>query len=49
MAPDGAEDPVEWHLELSGPGPFAVEIATDAVKRGELNPKLACGARIYFG
>jgi len=30
---DGAEDPVERHLELSGPGPFAVEIPT-----GETEP-----------
>jgi hypothetical protein len=49
VAPDGSEDPVEWHLELYGPGPFAVELATDAVRRGELDPKLACGTRIYLG
>ncbi|MCA1716126.1 MAG: VOC family protein [Actinobacteria bacterium] len=49
VTPDGAEDPVERRLKLSGPGPFAVEIATDAVRRGELDPKLACGARIYLG
>jgi hypothetical protein len=49
VAPNGAEDPVERRLELSGPGPFAVEIATDAVRRGELDPKLTCGARIYLG
>ena len=48
VAPDGAEDPVERHLELSGPGPFAVEIATDAVRRGELDPKLTYGASIYL-
>jgi hypothetical protein len=49
VAPDGAEDPGERRLELSGPGPFAVEIATDAVRRGELDPKLTCGVRIYLG
>ena len=48
VTPDGVEDPVERRLELSGPGPFAVEIATDAVRRGELDPKLTCGARIYL-
>jgi hypothetical protein len=49
VAPDSAEDPMERRLKLSGPGPFAVEIATDAVRRGELDPKLTCGARIYLG
>jgi hypothetical protein len=49
VASDGAEDPVERSLEPSGPGPFAVEIATDAVRRGELDPKLTCGVRIYLG
>jgi Glyoxalase-like domain len=49
LTPNGAEDPVERSLEPSGPGPFAVEIATDVVKRGELDPILTCGARIYLG
>ena len=49
VTPDGAEAPVERRLELSGPGPFAAEIATDTVRSGELDPKLACGARIYLG
>jgi Glyoxalase-like domain len=49
VASDGAEDPVERSLEPSGPGPFAVEIATDAIRRGELDPKLTCGVRIYLG
>ncbi|CAA9436713.1 MAG: hypothetical protein AVDCRST_MAG80-966 [uncultured Rubrobacteraceae bacterium] len=48
VLPDGVEDPVERRVELSGPGPFAVEIATDDVRRGELDPKLTCGARIYL-
>jgi hypothetical protein len=49
VTPYGAEDPVERSFEPSGPGPFAVEIATDAVRRGELAPKLTCGVRIYLG
>jgi hypothetical protein len=40
---------VERSFEPSGPGPFAVEIATDAVRRGELDPKLTCVVRIYLG
>jgi hypothetical protein len=48
VTPDGAEDPGERRLELSGPGPFAVEIATDTVRRGKPDPKLTCGVRIYL-
>ncbi len=49
VTPDGAEDPVERRLDLFGPGPFAVEIATDAVRREELDPKPAHGVSIYLG
>ncbi len=49
VTPNGAEDPGERCLGLYGPGPFAVEIATGAVRRGALDPKLTCGARIYLG
>ena len=38
VAPGGAEDPVEQRLELSGPRPFAVEIATGEMETFLIEP-----------
>ncbi len=48
VTPSDMDDSVERRLELSGPGPFAIELATGAGGRGELDPVLTRGARIRF-
>ena len=49
VTPDDPDDDVEWRLETSGPGPFAVELTAPGGGRRMLDPGLAQGARIRLG